>query len=885
MKKFILLLIMAFMSVIILNASQVSYSKAENMARDFLTAYSHNSYNLDRGEAVYNERNLVAYVFQLEPQGFVAVSADDNVYPIIAYSFTNKLIFDDGNLILYMIKTDISNRIKYNPSDVIYKNREIWNNFTANKNRDYFQQWPAENSTSTGGWVEDRWHQSSPFNDFCPLDDNNLRSVVGCVATAMSMIIDFHKYIGNAHFTNADDYWSGYYDFKIDDSHAERDYPSFPELNNYLDELGNHYQNGIELTNQDKAALCFACGVSVEMSYSSDGSGAWTEDVASALRNKFGFISANYQDNYGSSFYNNLKNNMKAMKPAELTIHWADGSNGHAIICDGYNTDNYYHLNFGWGTSDNSCWYLLPNGMPSGYSVVDGAVLNIEGGDVPVQVTGSAFLDGATSEGVYITLDGPRFYEAYILDTSNYFEIPAVQTGTYVATAIKDNRVYYDRQIVNITQTNHTITFNLGNFEALTGTVTAPISPIGTKIDIYKDNQIVYSGVCNNADGSFSIPDVLPGNYIATASLPDNYFQTKSFEVTVDNQTVNFNLSDYDGDFCIGYHNYSTDKWSLAANYTLSCGIKLTSEEISDHINQPLAKVSFLAPVSSDQAQITVQLWEGNNLLAEREVTDFQEGEWVTQSLDRFVLLNPDKEYYVAYKITSQTSELAYLDNGPRVEGKGAFFHTTGWVQIPVTNFDKNFCIEGVFITQDYATISGNISTDDNYEHLEKGLVVTQNRYIAHTNTEGNYSLLVPEGTYNLTAILPDHETQTINSISVTNGDMVNNIDFVLNYQSSANEDVVQNQQVSIKVYPNPFSCSKSKSTISFDIKGITENSELCIFNLKGEKIKTFHTMKEGKIVWNINDETNLRITNGIYFYRLSTHNKMKSAGKFIILK
>ena len=704
----------------------------------------------------------------------------------------------------------------------------------------------------------------------------------------MAMIIDFHKYIGNAHFTNSDDYWSGYSNyFRIDDTHQERDYPSFPELNNYLDELRSHLQNDEPLTNQDKAALSFACGVSVQMNYSSEGSGSQVYKAASAFRNKFGFVSASYIDNYGSSFYNTLKSNMKSMKPAELGIFTAGYNNGHAIICDGYNTDNYYHLNFGWGSSDNSCWYLLPNGMPYDYSIVDGAAVNIEGGDIPVAVNGHVNIENNASEGIYITLDGPRFYESYILDNSCNFLIPAVQTGTYIATAIKDGRTYYDSKIVEITQSNHYITFDMGNYEALTGVVTAPINPIGTIIDIYKNNEIIFSTTCENENGTFSIPDVLPGNYFATASLGDRYFDQKEFELTLENQTVNFNLEEYNGNFSVGYHNSAEVKWSLMANYTISCGIKLTNDEIEEHPNHPVAQITFKAPLSSDQCEIFVQLWEENNLLAEHEVTNFEEGEWVTQSLGRFIILNPEKEYFAAYKITAQTSELAYADMGPRVLDKGAFFRTSSWTQIPQTVLDRNFCIEAVFISQDYSSISGTITTNDNYSHLENTVISTQNGYITHSDSNGNYTLYLPGGTYDVTAYLIQHIPQTVNSITIDNSSAIDGIDFELAYTASADENNITNENIKVRTYPNPFYYNSKKSQLTFELSKKTEstNAIISIYNLKGEKICSIPSNSQTKVVWNLRNSRNKLVSNGIYFYKLFDGKNTLHTGKFTIIK
>jgi len=49
---------------------------------------------------------------------------------------------------------------------------------------------------------------------------------------------------------------------------------------------------------------------------------------------------------------------------------------GHNVVIDGYNTDEYFHLNFGWGGTYNG-WYLLPDEIPYGLTVIEGAIVDI----------------------------------------------------------------------------------------------------------------------------------------------------------------------------------------------------------------------------------------------------------------------------------------------------------------------------------------------------------------------------------------------------------------------------------------------------------------------------------------------------------------------------
>ncbi|RLD54369.1 MAG: hypothetical protein DRJ01_18100, partial [Bacteroidetes bacterium] len=838
-------------------ASFQKFDTAQKIAINFLNHKMQNLTVSDKYEIV-TSKQTIAYVFNLEPNGFVIVSANNEIYPIIAYSFTNQLEQNnyDENLIFQMLERDISLKEDFYQSNhkQALENKKKWDDILQNKwlERD-FQQWPSAGSTTTDGWVETKWGQSGVFNQFCPIDNSGQRSVVGCVATAMAMIVDFHKYIGTISFSDYDDYYCGnsYPYIHIDNDHEERDFPSFPELNVYLDTLRNHYNNDIPLTGQDKGALSFACGISIQMNYDSEGSGAWTSNVADALLNKFDFYSAEWIDNYGNYFYEQLSNEMISMRPAEITIYTAGYNDGHAIICDGYNTDNYYHLNYGWGTSNNTCWYLLPEGMPYNYSIVSGAVINIEAGDIPINVQGDIDLVGASPIGTYITLEGEYNYECYVSASNGSFEIPSVLEGNYLATAILD-RIYYQSQEVYLDEYNHFIQFNLNNFDAVTGTVNAPITPENCMINLYQNNEIIYSGI-SNSQGNYSIPDVLPGNYVATASLSGNYFQTKNVTITSENQTIDFDLEEYVGNISLSYSNDAIGIWTLIPDYSLSCGIRFTPDELIDFNNDIFSKVRFKSPINSDEGELFGQIWEENTLISEKQITNFNKGEWVEIVLDCFIPISLNKDYYVGYKVHSLNGDFAYYDAGPRVSGKGAYIRANYWVELG-TNLDFNFCIEAIAASQNYGTISGSVQIDEDNENVEEVSVRT-NYYKTRPNSNGNYQLDLKAGTYNLNAYLNGYGSDTISGIIVNNGETVQNQNF--NMITATPEDIVLPAITTlIGNYPNPFNPT---TTISFSLSNEqnkqNEQTKLEIYNLKGQKVKTFSNLQINKstnqqIIW-----------------------------------
>lgn len=349
---------------------------------------------------------ILAYVADLEPRGFIALSADTDIAPVIAYSFRASFPAeaDKSNPLGRLLRMDLKLRSKALAENPELKNAEtarLWDLLAAGETEDggntTFQQWPPEGTTSTGGWVDTTWGQDEPYNMFCPLDPiDGLRSYVGCVATAYSQIVHYHR-LCNITFTNSDAYMtrSG---MKLDADADLYDFPSFAEVNGYLSSIRTRYSQGEALDDADMAALSLACGLAVKMGYGSDGSGAHTAAVQKALVERFGYYSADLFDAITDAGLVALQENMINAKPALLSFSPPDGWGGHAFVCDGYNTDGEYHLNFGWGRERpkaiTEAWYRIPTGMLYRDCVFTECVLNIEPTPPAVEVD-------ATSMGFY----------------------------------------------------------------------------------------------------------------------------------------------------------------------------------------------------------------------------------------------------------------------------------------------------------------------------------------------------------------------------------------------------------------------------------------------------------------------------------------------------
>ena len=246
--------------------------------------------------------------------------------------------------------------------------------------------------------LKTKWNQTHPYNMLCPADpmENYAHSYTGCPATAMGQIINYLRTTQNTRFDDGDDYYANYAGrhFHIDDDWEAYQFPSFPQLNVLLDSVDATYERGEELSDYLVAAVIFSCGVACKEVFtasSSYGSGTFSVDQAYAAYQRFGFTDCVLYRDPTDEMYETLISNLEAGYPAHLAIENESATSGHNVVIDGYReSDNKFHINFGWsGSYDN--WYSLPDpgGFHYGWTKIEGVIANIIPTNLAVHETSS----------------------------------------------------------------------------------------------------------------------------------------------------------------------------------------------------------------------------------------------------------------------------------------------------------------------------------------------------------------------------------------------------------------------------------------------------------------------------------------------------------------
>ena len=321
------------------------------------------------------------YIFSNEDgKGFVVLSADDCVTPVLAYSYDNNFVSGILPPNLKGWLDGCAEQIQQAVSLGIIATEDVrneWECLREGKNL------PLRSERQIYPLIASRWDIGTYYNAQCPTHDVYGQTQTGCIATAMAQIMR---------------YWS--YPAQGNGSHSYT--PSrYPELGLQYANFGDtEYQwslmpDTLTEDNLAVATLMYHCGVSVDMDYGiggdvDSGSLSFLLDLGldrpcaeNALKTYFDYKTALHglekNDYSNTQWINLLKSELNEARP--VLYSGVSSSGGHAFICDGYNNSDYFHFNWGRG-GDGDCYCNINNLIPEGhlYSFSSGqqAIMGIE---------------------------------------------------------------------------------------------------------------------------------------------------------------------------------------------------------------------------------------------------------------------------------------------------------------------------------------------------------------------------------------------------------------------------------------------------------------------------------------------------------------------------
>ncbi|MFC1605117.1 C10 family peptidase [Planctomycetota bacterium] len=343
------------------------------------------------------------HIVYLQPSGFVIVSADDRVEPIIAFSSNGTYDPAPASPLKALVTKDLKARndavrstfvpLSITPQVAVSETQKKWNfliGLAGVSNGGYEPMAIApilDDSLSdirVPPLAQSKWGQSNYYDsndqpracyNYCtPQLINNRGSFVeghvdnypvGCVAVAVAQFVLSQRYpqepLGPKEFTISIE------GQKADCSLLGGDDPD--GAYNWDDMVLVPDDDTTEQQRRTIGAFCFDAAIAVDTEFGRDGSGASLDNTVKALLETFEYGNAVWAEGEGGHvtrkhFLSLFNPNLDAGIPVILGFRNSDYPwYGHAAICDGYGynlSKLYHHLNMGWEGQED-CWYSLPD--------------------------------------------------------------------------------------------------------------------------------------------------------------------------------------------------------------------------------------------------------------------------------------------------------------------------------------------------------------------------------------------------------------------------------------------------------------------------------------------------------------------------------------------
>ncbi len=338
MKRFISIILVSLLcsSFSFLYAEEVPMDVAKDYADRFMQQFAAKSMESSVIQPFQQDAATYTYVVNYQPEGWVLLSADDRVEPILAYS-------NEGHFDIEEVQT-LPFYFWFEGYKVQIEQIIVSKTGSRNPNWDHIPA--ALKSKAVDPLIKMRWNQNAGWNQFCPADPSGPggRTYAGCVAVATALNMSVYK-------------------------HPNKGYGSKTYTSSYGVLTANYGETNYRwdlvhptTANEHSALILFHLGVAVNMSYGSDGSGAYSRNVPAAIKSYFDYSNdatllskSNYSDNEW------IKLMMDELQAGRPVYYAGDGNNneaGHAFNLDGTDGINKFHFNWGWGGSYNGYFFL-----------------------------------------------------------------------------------------------------------------------------------------------------------------------------------------------------------------------------------------------------------------------------------------------------------------------------------------------------------------------------------------------------------------------------------------------------------------------------------------------------------------------------------------------
>ena len=325
-------------------ADNVDFNAALRIARTYVNISKKAAKNL-KTRAAATTTQQPYYVFNDDTgKGFVVVAGDDKMGEVLAYS--HEAFIDMANL-------NPEARYLFDSYRQVYE--ELGNNKTLTTR--------AETATKATDDVQpllkSKWGQDYPYS-------KQTQYVTGCVATAVAQVMYYHKWPAQG---------KGQESYKVTFDNTVRSADFTKSHYDWDNMLPDYNRRNVTTKQEDAVALLMNdVGIATNMQYTDRISGTQSYMAERALRNYFDYDAALVTrfDEGEDNFIEIVKKELRNGFPLYISGDSKTGG-GHAWVCDGFDKEDRFHMNFGWNGQANGYYSLATLDVKSTGSEFNGA--------------------------------------------------------------------------------------------------------------------------------------------------------------------------------------------------------------------------------------------------------------------------------------------------------------------------------------------------------------------------------------------------------------------------------------------------------------------------------------------------------------------------------
>ena len=338
------LILSLLLSVTANYADNVDFNTALRIARTYVNVSKTAAQNV-KTRAAATATQQPYYVFNDDAgKGFVVIAGDDKMGKVLAYS--HEASIDMANL---------NPEARY----LFDSYRQVYEELGKNKTLTTRAGAATKTADAVQPLLKSKWGQDYPYSKLT-------QYVTGCVATAVAQVMYYHKWPAQGKGQES-------YTVTFDNTVRSADFTkSHYDWDNMLPEYN---RRNVTTKQEDAVALLMNdVGIATNMQYTDRASGTQSYMAERALRNYFDYDASMVTRSYEGidNFIEIVKNELRNGFPLYISGDSKTGG-GHAWVCDGFDEEDRFHMNFGWNGQANGYYSLATLSVTSTGSEFNGA--------------------------------------------------------------------------------------------------------------------------------------------------------------------------------------------------------------------------------------------------------------------------------------------------------------------------------------------------------------------------------------------------------------------------------------------------------------------------------------------------------------------------------